>query len=73
MVAISDNSWAASPMQPQRETEAPAAPMQAHAPNRPPLPSRLVAQLPNGVNLELECTGQDCALLKTMIDALRGS
>lgn len=47
--------------------------MQAHAPNRPPLPSRLVAQLPNGVNLELECTGQDCALLKTMIDALRGS
>jgi len=38
---------------------------------RPPLPSRLVAQLPNGVSLELECTGQDSALLKVMIDALK--
>ncbi|MFM0758269.1 IS66-like element accessory protein TnpA [Paraburkholderia strydomiana] len=39
---------------------------------RPPLPSRLVAQLPNGVSLELECAQQDTALLKAMIDALRG-
>ncbi|CAN7179383.1 transposase [Paraburkholderia hospita] len=38
---------------------------------RPPLPSRLVAQLPNGVSLELECEQQDTALLKAMIDALR--
>jgi transposase len=38
---------------------------------RPPLPSRLVAQLPNGVSLELECTQQDTALLTAMIDALR--
>jgi transposase len=42
-----------------------------HASQRPPLPSRLVAQLPNGVNLELECSGQDSALLKAMIDALK--
>jgi transposase len=38
---------------------------------RPPLPSRLVAQLPNGVSLELECMQQDTALLTAMIDALR--
>jgi len=42
-----------------------------HASQRPPLPSRLVAQLPNGVSLELECYGQDSALLKAMIDALK--
>lgn len=39
---------------------------------RPPLPSRLIAQLPNGVSLELECEAQDTALLRAMIDALRG-
>ncbi|MGF6963836.1 transposase [Paraburkholderia sp. WC7.3g] len=39
--------------------------------HRPPLPSRLVAQLPNGVSLELECGQQDTALLTAMIDALR--
>jgi transposase len=38
---------------------------------RPPLPSRLVAQLPNGVSLELECGQQDAELLRAMIDALR--
>lgn len=38
---------------------------------RPPLPSRLVAQLPNGVSLELECGQQDTELLRAMIDALR--
>ncbi len=38
---------------------------------RSPLPSRLVAQLPNGVSLELECTQQDTALLAAMIGALR--
>jgi transposase len=38
---------------------------------RAPLPSRLVAQLPNGVSLELECDQQDTALLTAMIDALR--
>ncbi|MGF6472588.1 IS66-like element accessory protein TnpA [Paraburkholderia youngii] len=38
---------------------------------RPPSPSRLVARLPNGVSLEFECSGQDLALITTMIDALR--
>lgn len=39
---------------------------------RAPLPSRLVAQLPNGVSIELECMGEDTALVKAMIAALRG-
>jgi transposase len=38
----------------------------------PAPPSRLVAQLPNGVSLELECGQRDTALLTAMIDALRG-
>jgi len=37
----------------------------------PPSPSRLVARLPNGVSLELECSEQDPALITAMIDALR--
>ncbi|WP_118182860.1 IS66-like element accessory protein TnpA [Paraburkholderia phosphatilytica] len=37
----------------------------------PPSPSRLVARLPNGVSLELECGAQDPALITAMIDALR--
>jgi transposase len=43
-----------------------------HAAPRPALPARLVAQLPNGVRLELEGIGQDAILVKAMIDALRG-
>jgi transposase len=43
------------------------------ASQRPPLPSRLTAQLPNGVSLELECMAQDTALVKAMIDALRAN
>ncbi|KDP83694.1 hypothetical protein CF70_023710 [Cupriavidus sp. SK-3] len=35
-----------------------------------PLPSRLVAQLPNGVSIELECSGQDDALVRAMIETL---
>jgi transposase len=41
------------------------------ASQRPALPSRLIADLPNGVSIELECMAQDTALLKAMIDALR--
>lgn len=33
-------------------------------------PSRLSARLPNGVTVELECTGHDAALLTAMIAAL---
>ncbi len=50
---------------------APTRTERMHASHRAPLASKLVAQLPNGVSLELECMGQDTALLKAMIDALR--
>jgi transposase len=33
-------------------------------------PSRLSARLPNGVTVELECTGHDTALVTAMITAL---
>ncbi len=46
----------------------PVRALQAPAPL--PLPSRLVAQLPNGVSLELECSGQDDALVRAMIETL---
>lgn len=36
-----------------------------------PSSSRLVAHLPNGVSLELECIGEDVALVTAMIAALR--
>jgi transposase len=41
-----------------------------HAPHCLPSPSRLVAELPNGVTLKLECDGQDASLLSTMIETL---
>ncbi len=38
---------------------------------RPPLTAALLtARLPNGVTVELECGGQDVALVKAMIEAL---
>jgi transposase len=40
------------------------------ASQRPPLPSRLMAQLPNGVTVELECSGRDGTLVATMIETL---
>jgi transposase len=40
------------------------------ASQRSPLPSRLVAQLPNGVSVELECSGQDGSLVAAMIETL---
>ena len=33
-------------------------------------PSRLRAQLPNGVTLEFDCTGQDAVLVSTVIETL---
>jgi transposase len=33
-------------------------------------PSRLVAELPNGVTLKLDCNEQACALMSTMIETL---
>ncbi|CAN7776873.1 transposase [Cupriavidus necator] len=35
-----------------------------------PLPARLVARLPNGVSVELECSGQDATLVMATIEAL---
>jgi transposase len=37
---------------------------------RPPLPSRLTAQLPNGVSVALECAAHDAALVTAMTAAL---
>ncbi|WP_367395282.1 transposase [Cupriavidus sp. Agwp_2] len=48
--------------------QAPAVPQPS---SRPPLaPALLTARLPNGVTVELECGGQDVALVKAMIEAL---
>jgi transposase len=52
---------------------APVSPEAVRPSQRGPLPSRLVAQLPNGVSLELECMSGDATLLTAMIAALRGS
>jgi transposase len=52
----------AAPVVARREPAAPAL--------RAPVPARLLAQLPNGVTLELECGGRDGALVKAMIEAL---
>ncbi|MBB4865281.1 transposase [Pseudomonas nitritireducens] len=35
-----------------------------------PKPARLAAQLPNGARIELECGGQDVALVRALIEAL---
>ena len=59
LASLSDSQPAVTRREPMRPSQ------------RAPLPSRLVAQLPNGVSLELECDQQDTALLKAMIDALR--
>ncbi|MFX1716130.1 IS66-like element accessory protein TnpA [Paraburkholderia sp. A1RO-5L] len=50
----------------------PVSPEAVRPSQRGPLPARLVAQLPNGVSLELECMSEDAALLTAMITALRG-
>jgi transposase len=49
---------------------APARREPVRASQRPPLPSRLVAQLPNGVSVELECAAHDAALVTAMIETL---
>jgi transposase len=39
-------------------------------PPRPPAPSRLTIEMPNGVTLRLECGAQDATLVSTMIETL---
>lgn len=47
------------------------APTSTQPSPRPPLtPALLTARLPNGVMVELQCGGQDVALVKAMIEAL---
>jgi transposase len=71
VVEVADARANSSPPAPGAVTPMPRAREVTRPSQRPPLPSRLVAQLPNGVSLELECTQQDTALLTVMIDALR--
>ncbi|MFP3569752.1 IS66-like element accessory protein TnpA [Paraburkholderia sp. SIMBA_030] len=74
VVEVTDATAVVVPQQPEKPGALLPAPVRREsmpASQRPPLPSRLVAQLPNGVSLELECMGHDTALVKAMIDALR--
>jgi transposase len=50
--------------------QAPARVDTAQAAPRPPYPSRLVAELPNGVTLKLESNGHDATLVSAMIETL---
>lgn len=51
--------------------EAHAAPVAlARRAQRATLPSQLIAELPNGVMLRLECAGDDASLVMTMIETL---
>lgn len=56
---------------PVRQVDSPVPHHQQHTPmHASVLPSRLSARLPNGVTVELECTGHDTALVTAMITAL---
>ncbi|CAE6964522.1 IS66-like element accessory protein TnpA [Paraburkholderia domus] len=74
VVEVMDTGTLVVPQRPERPEAlpAPVSPEAVKASQRAPLPSRLVAQLPNGVSLELECMSEDTALLTVMIAALKG-
>lgn len=57
---------------PGHSTFLPARSEAARALQYTPAPSRLMAELPNGVTLRLECGGQDAALVSVMIETLMG-
>lgn len=68
-----DTPVRAAPKSPLMPDALPAAPCRREAiraSQRPPLPARLVAQLPNGVSVELECAAHDAALVTAMIETL---
>lgn len=56
--------------QPERCTRLPARAEAARALPYTPAPSRLMAELPNGVTLKLECGAQDATLVSVMIETL---
>jgi transposase len=55
---------------PEHASELPTRSEPAHALPCTPALSRLIAELPNGVTLRLECAGQDAMLVSVMIEAL---
>jgi transposase len=70
---ILDNGALVVPQRPQMpEATATVSEEAAKVSQRAASASRLVAQLPNGVSLELQCMGEDAELVKAMIAALRG-
>ena len=71
---ILDNGALVVPQRPQmaEAMPAPVSEEAAKVSQRAASPSRLVAQLPNGVSLELQCVGEDAELVKAMIAVLRG-
>jgi transposase len=48
----------------------PFAQVRVSAAQRAPMPSRLLAQLPNGATVELECTAGDASLVSALIETL---
>jgi transposase len=48
----------------------PFARVRVSAAQRAPMPSRLLAQLPNGATVELECTAGDASLVSALIETL---
>ena|ERR1700742_4046048 len=55
---------------PQADEVAPFAQVRVSAAQRAPMPSRLLAQLPNGATVELECTAGDASLVSALIETL---
>jgi transposase len=71
VVAIDDPAPALSAAPaPWPMPEAKRSPLSPRAAPAPAPAARLSAQLPNGVKLELECSGHDAALVSAMIAAL---
>jgi transposase len=75
VMEVTDGNGSVASKQPATIPKALPAPVRRRDAMRteqsPPLPSRLKAQLPNGVSLELECAEQNAALVRAMIEALR--
>ena len=55
---------------PQADDVRPFAQVRVSAAPRAPMPSRLLAQLPNGATVELECTAGDASLVSALIETL---